>query len=367
MNDRDRTIDTLLGREPLTGLTDEAARLHFAGLTVLISGAAGSIGSELVRTLSTLPCHIIAYDRSEIGLTRLIAEHAKGSWKARLTPFLGDINQSNLLNLAFRTHRPGLVIHAAAYKHLPLLEYFPIQAVTNNVIGAREVLLTAVHYETPKFLLVSTDKACNPTSVMGATKRVAEMSTLNPFTTAGKHTRPIVVRLGNVLGSSGSVLPLFEAQIAAGGPLTVTHPDATRFFMSLQEAASLILTSAAMGEGYETFVPDMGEPVNIADLARRLVELRCKRVSGKIDPFEIKFTGMRPGEKLTEQLFIGDRTLTAHPRIWTVKNEVEGRFISTYWNALERALDQCDANAVMTYLQRMAPEYTPIDNSQGGS
>jgi FlaA1/EpsC-like NDP-sugar epimerase len=351
------TATALLGREPFT--PDDALLDSFSGQTILVSGAGGTIGSALVSALATLPCHIVAYDRSETNLTRLLSDSHNDAWKACLTPFLGDINQPSLLDYAFRTHRPGLVIHAAAYKHLPLLETFPLQAVENNVIGTRNVLQAAIRQKVGKFVLVSTDKSVNPSSVMGSTKRLAEMVTLNrhanPDSLTGIQsavTRPIVVRLGNVLGSSGSVLPLFESQIAAGGPITVTHPDATRFFMSIPEAANLILIAAAIGTGQETFVLDMGHPVNIAAMAKRLVTIR-----GRSD-IEIKFTGMRPGEKLTEQLYTGDTAPTAHPRIWRVANSIDTALMTREWPYLIQALQKCNADYVLRCLRALVPEYT---------
>lgn len=349
---------TLLNREPLSFTPELSIALsdYLSGLTVLITGAGGTIGSALVRVLSGLPCHIVAYDRSETNLTRLIAESHGPDWKARLTPFLGDINQPRLLDLAFRTHLPGLVIHAAAYKHLPLLESFPLQAVENNVLGTHNVLSSAIRHNTPKFVLVSTDKSVNPSSVMGATKRLAELVTLNPYGLAGALTRSIVVRLGNVLGSSGSVLPLFETQIAAGGPITVTSPDATRFFMSIPEAASLILTSAAIGTGGETFVLDMGEPVNITKMAFRLAKFRG------VEGMEIKFTGMRPGEKLTEQLFTGPTSPTAHPRIWKVENKALWDVVNPGLRNLRYHVDHCDVETLLIAMHRLVPEYSKSEN-----
>lgn len=351
----------LLDREPLSFTPELSLRLsdYWQGKTILITGGGGSIGSELVRTLSQIPCRVVVYDRSETNLTRIMSEGKSNAdspfWGARVVPFLGDVSQSTLLDYAFRLYNPDVVIHAAAYKHLPLLENFPLQAVENNVIGTLNVLSVAIRHNTAKFVLISTDKACNPTSVMGATKRLAELMALNPFITLGSLTRPIVVRLGNVLGSSGSVLPLFESQIAAGGPITVTHPDATRFFMSIPEAANLILTAAMIGQGRETFVLDMGKPVNIASMARRLAEIR-----GRAD-IEIKFTGMRSGEKLTEQLYTGGTAPTDHTLIWGVKNanksDRDWHGFNRGWHHLEQAVEQLQSDSVMDYLRALVPEY----------
>jgi len=360
---------TLLDREPLSFTPEMSLRLsdYYQSKTILVTGGSGSIGSELVRTLSRIPCRIIVYDRSETNLTRIMSEGKTGSdiWAARVIPFLGDISQSALLDYAFRLYRPDVVIHAAAYKHLPLLETFPLQAVENNVIGTRNVLQAAIHHKASKFILISTDKSVLPSSIMGCTKRLAELLTLNPFhgiiiPTEGhrSHRCPTVVRLGNVLGSSGSVLPLFEAQIAAGGPITVTHPDATRFFMSISEAANLILTAAVIGTGHETFVLDMGEPVNIAAMAHSLAKIRNR-------PFiEITFTGMRPGEKLTEQLYTGNTTPTDHPRIFTVKNNADWHRMNREWHYLEQALKQLNADYVLRCLRTLVPEYTQAHTTE---
>lgn len=347
-------ITALLGREPF----DPPVPGEFLHKTILITGGGGSIGSELVRSLSRVASRIIAYDRSETNLTRLIASNRSEFCRATLIPFLGDVTQPGLLDNLFYRLRPDIVIHAAAYKHLPLLEAFPVQAVGNNVIGTQNVLSAAVKHRATRFVLVSSDKSCRPSSVMGATKRLAELVTLNPHLntlvpTAAQDAsiRPIVVRLGNVLGSSGSVLPLFESQIDAGGPLTVTHPDATRFFMSIPEAAGLILTAAAIGNGGETFVLDMGVPVNIADMARRLAALRNR------PDIKIKFTGLRPGEKLSEQLFTGDTAATAHPRIWTIKNTGGYSNLAGDLDSLTIAVNDCDERRVMRWLRLLVPEY----------
>jgi FlaA1/EpsC-like NDP-sugar epimerase len=355
VNDFDIT-EALLGRAAFNPPVPD----HFRDKSVLITGAGGSIGSALVSGLSQTPCRIVAYDRSETNLTRLISSARVGGWKASLAPFLGDITQLNLLNHAFAAHRPHIVIHAAAYKHLPLLESFPAQAVDNNVIGTWNVLKAAVHHRASRFVLVSTDKACNPTSVMGATKRLAEMITLHPYpgltvTSAGDQapiTRASVVRLGNVLGSSGSVLPLFESQIAAGGPITVTHPDATRFFMAISEAAGLILTALSLGRGGDTFALDMGQPVNIYAMALRLAGIRGRPT------IRIKFTGMRAGEKLTEQLCLGDTRPTGHPRVWEIGSGPVYRKLSNDLLTLADAVQCCDEDRVMYWLRQLVPEYT---------
>ena len=370
MTDTRDIAAALLDREPLSFTPEMSLRLsdYWQGKTILITGGGGSIGSEMVRTLSRLPCRIVVYDRSETNLTRIMSEGKSSSnpnkqvWGARVVPFLGDISQSTLLDHAFRLYNPDVVIHAAAYKHLPLLETFPLQAVENNVMGTLNVLSAAIRHDVRKFILISSDKACNSSSVMGATKRLAELMALNPYHGAilsaygrRSHRCPIVVRLGNVLGSSGSVLPLFESQIASGGPITVTHPDATRFFMSIPEAANLILTAAVIGQGRETFVLDMGKPVNIADMARRLADIRGR------EDIEIKFTGMRSGEKLTEQLYTGITAPTAHPLIWEIKNEnkddLDWHKFNLEWRHLKKAVERLQPDHVIGCLRMLVPEY----------
>jgi FlaA1/EpsC-like NDP-sugar epimerase len=275
--------------------------------------------------------------------------------RATIVPMLGDIRDELLLDYAFRTYRPHVVLHAAAYKHVPLLESNPLQAAGNNIFGTRDVLRAACTHGTRRFVLVSTDKAVAPSSVMGCTKRVAEMVTLNTYLDCQPTVARTVVRLGNVLGSSGSVLPLFERQIAAGGPVTITDPKATRFFMAIPEAANLILNAATMGHGGETFVLDMGDPVNILELALRLIELR-----GMMDKVGIVSVGMRPGEKLTEQLYTDGVDDTGHPRIWrarTSHTDPERLARGLYW--LKKHLDESDVTGVMEGLRELVPEYTP--------
>jgi len=341
-------IAALLDRPQFT-VDMTALHTAWADRTILITGAGGSIGSELVRQLSAIPCRIVMYDRSENNLVRMIGDLR--SAKAVCVPVLGDVQQTELLDYAFRAHRPQIVIHAAAYKHVPLLETNPLQAVGNNIFGTRAVLTAVRNWGAETFVLVSTDKAVNPTSVMGATKRAAEMVTVNGGGT--------VVRLGNVLGSSGSVVPIFERQIAAGGPVTVTHPDATRFFMSVPEAAALILHAALMGMGGETFVLEMGDPVRIVDIASRMIA----RAGGPHPEIDIKimYTGMRPGEKLTEQLHNGGLDATAHPRIWLAKTtapwtetELDGKL----WR-LRLALESGNPAAALDGLRSLVPEYQP--------
>lgn len=306
-------IEDLLGR-PVIQLDDAEVRAQFAGKRVLITGAAGSIGSELARQLAQLSLlELILVDIAESGLydiqTELTATGASG-----LSACIADVRDRQTIASVFERFKPQVVFHAAAYKHVPLMEAQPEEAVRTNVLGTFNVADLACEHRVERFVFVSTDKAVNPTSVMGASKRVAEM-VVNSLATIRDHApRTITTRFGNVLGSSGSVIPLFRRQIAAGGPVTVTHPEVTRFFMTIPEACRLVLEAATMGKGGEIFVFDMGQPVRIADLAEKMI-----RLSG-LDPgtdISIQYTGLRPGEKLFEELLAtAENTLpTHHPRI----------------------------------------------------
>lgn len=308
---REVNIEDLLGRQPIT-LDDAQVRERFAGKRVLVTGAAGSIGAELTRQLAAIgAAELVLVDIAESALYDLEMDLvAKGHGK-RLRPVIADVRDMARLREVFAIHRPEVVFHAAAYKHVPLMESQPREAVRTNVLGTRNLALLAVEHGTGTCVLVSTDKAVNPTSVMGASKRVAELLVQ---TLVGRGTTFITTRFGNVLGSNGSVIPLFRRQIAAGGPVTVTHPDITRFFMTIPEACRLVLEAATMGRGGEIYVFDMGEPVRIADLADRMIRLSGKEPGRDI---AIAYTGLRPGEKLFEELLATqENTLpTHHPRI----------------------------------------------------
>lgn len=290
------TIEDLLARHP-----KDLDRITIASFikdkTILITGAAGSIGSEIVRqTLSYGASKIIALDHSEYNLYALLEELQD----SRIIPVMQSVVHRDHLSKTFATYRPTIVIHAAAYKHVPLAEANPQETIVNNIIGTKNTIDMALHYDVQTFLLISTDKAVRPTNVMGATKRICELYAQN-INAHQKHATTIVaVRFGNVLGSSGSVIPKFRSQIEAGGPVTVTHPEITRYFMMIPEACQLVLQAAAIGQGGEIFILDMGEPVKIVDLAKRMIEL-----SGR-GPIPIVFSGLRPGEKLYEELLIND-------------------------------------------------------------
>jgi FlaA1/EpsC-like NDP-sugar epimerase len=325
-------IEDLLGRDPVPPNTELLAR-NLAGKVVLVTGAGGSIGSELCRQIITeQPRQLVLFDHSEFALYS-IHQELQGLLLANgldveLVPLLGSVTRSHRVKEVCRTYRPHTVYHAAAYKHVPMVEFNPAQGIENNVFGTLNMARAALDSGVAHFVLISTDKAVRPTNIMGASKRIAELvlQALAYAYQGEPHTTCFsMVRFGNVLGSSGSVVPLFRKQLAMGGPLTVTHPDVTRYFMTIPEAAQLVLQAGAMAVGGEVFVLDMGEPVRIMDLARRMAELSGLRVRDAAHPdgdVEIAVTGLRPGEKLYEELLIGDNpTPTAHPRIMKAHEE----------------------------------------------
>lgn len=321
---RELDVEDLLGRAPVPPRLDLLANeLH--GQIVLVTGAGGSIGSELTRQiLAQRPRQLLLLDHNEFGLytvhQELLALTRAAGWVPDVIPLLGSVTATASMHAVCARHRPAIVYHAAAYKHVPLVEQNPGQGIDNNVMGTLSMALAARDAGVRRFVLVSTDKAVRPTNVMGATKRMAELI-LQAFAadTPSGGTCFSMVRFGNVLGSSGSVVPLFRRQIAQGVPITVTHPEVSRYFMTIPEAAQLVLQAGAMGEGGDVFVLDMGEPVKIMDLARRMVTLSGLSVRDADRPdgdIPISITGLRPGEKLYEELLIGDNPEpTSHPRI----------------------------------------------------
>lgn len=297
-------IEDLLGRDEIKINLDEI-RESLKGKVVMVTGAAGSIGSELCRQLCTFGLkELILFDSAETPMHNIRLELEEKFPQVHFEPVMGDIRMADRVESVFSRFRPQYVFHAAAYKHVPLMEENPCEAVHTNVYGTRLVANMAVKYDVEKFIMISTDKAVNPTNVMGASKRLAEIyvQSLSIAISKGEmpgKTRFITTRFGNVLGSNGSVIPRFREQLAKGGPLTVTHPDIIRYFMTIPEACRLVLEAAFMGKGNEIFVFDMGSPVKIADLARRMIELSGLKVGEDID---IIYTGLRPGEKLYEEL-----------------------------------------------------------------
>jgi FlaA1/EpsC-like NDP-sugar epimerase len=353
---RDVRLEDLLGREPVPNNL-ENIRAKIQNKTVLVTGAGGSIGSELVRQLATLqPRSLILFERSENDLYRICMELAATHKDLNYVPVIGDILDVNLLREVFAQHRPQSVLHAAAYKHVPMMEQHCFQAVTNNVFGTYNVALVARQYQVDDFVMISSDKAVRPTNVMGVTKRISELLIL---ALQKQHTRFMAVRFGNVLGSSGSVIPLFKQQIASGGPVTVTHPDVERFFMTIPEAVQLVLQALSMGKGGEIFVLDMGEPVKIVDLARNLIRLSGYEPDRDIP---IVFSGLRPGEKLFEELHLEAEGMvpTAHQKI-RVLNGKRPTFeqVQSWLNELSIHNEAKNVHAMIATIRDIVPEYTP--------
>ncbi|MBQ7251238.1 MAG: polysaccharide biosynthesis protein [Kiritimatiellae bacterium] len=352
-----RSVDIvdLLGRD-VVNLESGSVRDFVRGRRVLVTGAGGSIGSEIVRQIARLnPAKLVMLDQSEWALYEINRELAGGNVGAVLRPVIADIADGPRMDEVFREERPEIVLHAAAYKHVPMMEMNVREAVRNNVLGTRLVARLAGTYGADVFVMISTDKAVNPTSVMGTTKRVAE-KTVREQGMAFPKTRYVSVRFGNVLGSTGSVIPLFREQIRRGGPVTVTHPDMRRYFMTIPEATSLVLQAAAIGKGGEIFVLDMGTPVKIDHLAREMI-----RLSGLTPDVDIRivYTGLRPGEKLFEELSVKEEDVdkTAHPKIFTgriappVLSELEAGL-----EELQSAMDAGDEDGMRKALGRLVPE-----------
>lgn len=347
-------VDRLLGRDELR-VVRSRSRSIVEGHRILVTGAGGSIGSELCRQLAGFsPRSIHFLDHDESNLHRLQMELEGNGLLDRDEIVIADIRDRHRVRQIFRDVRPQVVFHAAAHKHLPLLERHPCEGVKSNILGTKNLAEACIEFGVERFILISTDKAADPTSILGATKRVAEM-VLQTF--AGSSTKFASVRFGNVLGSRGSLLSILREQIETGESITVTHPDVTRFFMTTEEAVGLVLEAATMADGGETFVLDMGEPVRILDLVHNLAaELHLD-----VDDFDIRFTGLRSGEKLHEALFSHgeERIVTSHPKIWaTLSPAPEPDFAAlldelTYAAELNRAAD------VRRCLLEMLPEYAP--------
>ncbi len=367
---RDVSLEDLLGREPAQLETDRIGG-YLTGKRVLVTGAGGSIGSELCRQICRFnPGHLVLLDRSESPLYDMEMELTHSSkLNVPHTPVLAGVQNEELMRTVFDRHRPQVVFHAAAYKHVPMLELQPWEAVFNNIIGTKNVLALCNEFEeTKRFVLVSTDKAVRPTNVMGATKRIAELLTQR-YDAVNNHTMHQSVRFGNVVGSAGSVVPLFKKQIEKGGPVTVTHPEVTRYFMTIPEATQLILQAGAMGEGGEIFILEMGTPVKIIDLARDLI-----RLSG-YEPDEdipIKVVGLRPGEKLYEELITSGEGIvpTEHQKIMVLKaNDCGETGGAALYPELEDGIAKLvelsrrqDGAGIRSELQHLVPEYAPAEN-----
>jgi FlaA1/EpsC-like NDP-sugar epimerase len=349
-------LEDLLGRDPVE-LDDSGLHRLLTGQVVMVTGAGGSIGSELCRQVARFePARLVLFEQSELALYAMEQELPQRFPGLQIAPVIGDAKNAAWVNQVMAAHRPAVVFHAAAYKHVPLMENGNAwEAVRNNVLGTQVVAAAAQANGVGKFVMISTDKAVNPTNVMGATKRLAEMACQAMQQASG--TRFVSVRFGNVLGSSGSVIPKFQKQIEAGGPVTVTHPEITRYFMSIPEAAQLVLQAGLMGEGGEIFVLDMGEPVKIAELARLMI-----RLSGADeDRIRIEYTGLRPGEKLYEELLADDESTlpTPHPKLRVAKaraGDVGWHGECLDWLALAGFQDEA---SVKRQLKMWVPEYQP--------
>ncbi len=359
---REVDITDLLRREPVR-LNDEIVGQALEGKRVLVTGAGGSIGRELCRQIARRnPSQLVLLGHGENSIFEILLELSEDYPDLTLIPIIADIRDAERLTAVFAAHQPQVIFHAAAHKHVPLMEANPADAVTNNVIGTSHMVQVAAQSHVERFVLISTDKAVQPSSIYGATKRMAEMLVLDaarrsklPFT---------VVRFGNVLGSRGSIIPLFKAQIARGGPLTITHPDMRRFFMTIPEAVYLVLQAASMGRGGEAFVLNMGEPIRIVDLAEDLIRLSGLEPNRDI---EIVFTGTRPGEKLTEELWDAGTPLerTPHPDIFRLASTepLGGSRLRAAVDSLQAACRDADTAALIRILTESVPGAT-IHESQ---
>jgi FlaA1/EpsC-like NDP-sugar epimerase len=351
---RDVNIEDLLGREPVN-LDVEGISSYIAGQVVLVTGGGGSIGSELCRQIASFkPRQLVILDNYENNAYDIQNELLYQYPDLNLVTIIANIREKHRMDSIFKKYRPNVVFHAAAHKHVPLMEANPTEAIKNNVFGTLNVAECADKFGVRRFVLISTDKAVNPTNIMGATKRIAEMI----IQAINKHSKTefVAVRFGNVLGSNGSVIPLFKKQIEQGGPVTVTHPEVTRFFMTIPEAVQLVIQAGAMAKGGEIFVLDMGQPVRIYDLARNLIKLSGFEPDEDI---KIEFSGLRPGEKLYEELLMDEEGLksTANHKIFVAQP------VFTDFALLKREIDclkeiiMTDADEVMNYVQMIVPTY----------
>jgi FlaA1/EpsC-like NDP-sugar epimerase len=357
---RDVSIEDLLGREKVE-LDWSLIQKGITNKTVMVTGGGGSIGSELCRQISTLnPKKLIIFERSEFNLYKILEELSDYKDRFIIEGVLGDICDKIKIENTYKSHLPQLVFHAAAYKHVPMLEMQSREAVRNNVLGTVFASNAAEKYGVEKFIFISTDKAVNPANVLGATKRLGEMYC--QLKNENSQTSFVIVRFGNVLGSDGSVVPLFQKQINNGGPVTVTHPDISRYFMTIRESCQLILQSALMGAGGEIYVLDMGNPVKILYLAEQMILLSNTATSSDI---EIRITGLRPGEKLSEELFYENEKMseTVHNKILLARHlQVFTKDLSKIINQLEKASDDCDQKQIKVILNKIVP-FGEINNT----
>jgi len=363
---RNVEITDLLGREPVQ-LEEEPIRFTIAGRSILITGAAGSIGSELCRQVARFePRVLIAFDQAESDLFKIDLELRQKFPSLCVAAELGDIRDFPRIDEVLRRHSVESILHAAAYKHVPMMEAHLLEAVKNNVLGTHNLVQAARQNNIAEFLLISSDKAVRPTNIMGLTKRVAELIVSAQAANRSEgRTKFVSVRFGNVLGSNGSVVPLFQAQIAAGGPVTVTHPDVCRYFMTIPEAVQLVLQAFAMGKGSEIFLLDMGEPIRIMDLACNLINL-----SGRVphQDIEIRITGLRPGEKLYEELITeGDGVQpTYHKKIKILAtSSLRAEPVNAWVEEMEELVRIRDEQSVLAQLTKLVPEYQRAGTAGG--
>jgi FlaA1/EpsC-like NDP-sugar epimerase len=367
-------IDDLLGRE-MVAPDDALLNLHVSAKVVLVTGAGGSIGGEICRQIFKLhPSVLLLIEQNEYSLYTIHQELVSAATHSNveIIPLLSSVQNTVRMNEIMHTWKPDTVYHTAAYKHVPLVEHNPVEGIKNNVIGTLTIAKAAVEHGVSNFVLISTDKAVRPTNIMGASKRLAEMilqamaqtSHCNSPDTLAQRTTFSMVRFGNVLGSSGSVVPKFRQQIRDGGPITLTHPEITRYFMTISEAAQLVIQAGAMAQSGDLFVLDMGEPVKIIDLAKRMIELSGLTLRSANNPdgdIDIQVTGLRPGEKLYEELLIGENPkITTHPRIMKAHEEyLLWQELETKLELLKSVLDKNDIVALRAILVELVSGYVP--------
>ena len=359
---REVKIEDLLGRDEIEISMNEIVE-NFSGKTILVTGAAGSIGSELCRQLATFGIKkLVMFDNAESPMHYIRLELEDKYKSLPIVPIIGDVRQPNRLEFVFNEHKPDIVFHAAAYKHVPLMEENPCEAVLVNVYGSANVAEMCIKHEVEMMVMISTDKAVNPTNIMGCTKRLAEIYVQSLGTaiadgSVSSKTKIVTTRFGNVLGSNGSVIPRFREQILAGGPVTVTHPDITRFFMTIPEACRLVMEAATMSTGNQIFVFDMGESVKIVTLAERMIELAGFRVGVDID---IKFTGLRPGEKIYEEVLANNENTieTPHHKIRIAKvREYNYDDAKKYTEQLRELAYSVNIEQMVTLMKTIVPEF----------
>jgi FlaA1/EpsC-like NDP-sugar epimerase len=353
----------LLGREPIR-LEDDRIRSYLENSKVMVTGAGGSIGSELCRQICRFrPSSLSLYERAETPLYEIELELKDSFPYIKIIPILGDIQDRRQLSFALNACRPNVIFHTAAYKHVPMLEIHPWKAVKNNIQGTINLIDLSKEYGVERFVFVSTDKAVRPSSIMGATKRIAEMLVQGENKISSSNPRFMIVRFGNVVGSAGSVIPIFKKQIEKGGPITVTHPEVTRYFMTIAEACQLVLQAASMGKGGEIFILDMGTPIRIEDMARDLIRLHG--LEPDID-IQIKYIGLRPGEKIHEELIReGEGVIkTPHEKILVLKgHELDLDFLNRKIRDLVRIAYEQDAEGIKKIISEIVPDYSPVNSN----